>query len=141
MPVPAGLEQEWHVKHYEAPASARCLAQKSILPPTHQGMEYGFQAGQGQGIVEDRTSQGLAVDTTGPVDVKARKSFGDGGDGRSVGGQQVVHHPVGVVHQHHHSAEYLGSPRLTHADRTGQAKDHHPLTLCFRIEPLEDVAA
>ncbi len=118
-----GLEKQGNVKDHEGASLYGGGAQEAILEPANQWVKYGFQSRQGVRVAEYRPRQGLVVD--GAIFYHAWKGGPYRTNRFAVLGQELMNRAVGVVHRYAQSAEVFGGGGFTHADRSGQADNHH----------------
>ncbi len=117
------LEQQRDVEHHQPRTAAGSSPQKAALDAPHHRVDDSLQTPQRRGIVEYPRAQ------RGPVDGAVLDHVGEGRSDqrhrRTAAFQEPVHRLIGVVDRQAHAAQHGRRGGLAHADRAGQADDHH----------------
>ena len=117
------LEQQRDVEDHQRRAAACGSPQEAVPGAAHQRVGDRFQPAQRSAVFEDDPAQ------RGPVYGAVPQDAGKGGRDRGHRGaaarKQAVHHLVGIMDRQTHAAQHGRGSGLAHADRAGQAEDHH----------------
>ncbi len=116
-----GLVEQGNVEHHQARARGARLGQEGGPRLLHERVHDGLEPAQHAGVVEDALAQEF------PVDHAVLRGSGKRLLDRRDRGSRVerMHGRIGVEHPDAGLAEHGRRRRFAHADRTGQAEDHH----------------
>ena len=90
---------------------------------SHQRVHDCLQTRDRRGVIENARRKLVAVDAGFAARIGKRRL--DRLDERSASALQATHDRVGIEHRHAESAQHCRRGRLAHADRAGEAEDHH----------------